>query len=511
MNAKALNEESDWRFRVFDALSFPTLILKTNKEIISANKRFLERFQVSYSDVIGKKCSDYFKDSDFPCTPEGCPIQKIIRNRAGHSIFNQVRKDDQPVVWEERFFSPILNDEGGVAYIMESVRDATRIKTLEKRLTGMTVLMQSVIQSSVSAIVSASKDGRILLINKAAEELFGYTAEEITEALKDQGAAKLYPPGVAQEIMKKLRSSSYGGKGKLSSTEVNIITASGNKVPVRMTAAIIYEDGKEVGSMGVYDDLRERLEVQKKLKDVEMRALHSEKMASLGQLAAGVAHEINNPLTGILLYANMLMENMDENDEKKEDLGYILEDADRCKEIVKDLLVYSRQTRPEKEILLMNDLLDKSLTLVRDQEIFMNIEIKKNLSPEMMMIQGDKNQIHQVVINLVINAADAMDKKGILTIRTYRNKQMGKVYLEIADTGCGIDKKNISKIFDPFFTTKELGKGTGLGLSTSYGIINEIGGHISVKETGPDGTTFLIEFPLYIPGKDEGMLQQIGA
>ena len=152
----------------------------------------------------------------------------------------------------------------------------------------MTDLMRSVIHSSVSAIVASSKDG--ILMNKAAEELFGYTAEELSPIVKGKGTVNLYPPGVAKDIMNKLRSPFYGGKGKLSSTEVNIINASGKEVPVRMTAAIIYEEGKAVGSMGVYNDLRERLEVEKKLKDVETRALHSEKMASIGQLAAGVAH-----------------------------------------------------------------------------------------------------------------------------------------------------------------------------------------------------------------------------
>ena len=140
----------------------------------------------------------------------------------------------------------------------------------------------------------------------------------------------------------------------------------------------------------------------------------------------------------------------------------------------------------------------------------MNIEIKKYLSQVMMIIKVDKNQMHQVIINLVINAVDAMAKKGTLTFRTYRNKEKKKVCLEIADTGSGIDKENISKIFDPFFTTKELGKGTGLGLSTVYGIIEKNGGRISVSKTGRDGTTFLIELPLYIPGKDEEMLCEIG-
>ncbi len=509
MSNKDINKEPDWRFRVFDSLSFPTLILNTNKEIISANKKFLEYFKVSCGDIIGYRCSDYFMEANFPCTPEECPIQKVMETKSGYSIFNEVKEKGKRV-WEERVFSPILNDDGDVAYIIESVRDATRIKILEKRLTGMMDLMHSVIQSSVSAIVAASKDGKILLMNRAAQDLFGYTVEEITSAVKGKGAVNLYPPGVAKDIMKKLRSDSYGGKGKLSSTELSIINSSGEEIPVRMTAAIIYEDGREVGSMGVYDDLREKLEVEKKLKEVELRALHSEKMASLGQLAAGVAHEINNPLTGILLYANMLIESMDDGDERKQDLEYILEDANRCREIVKNLLAYSRQTNPKKEVFQINDLLNKSLALIRDQNIFMNIDIKKHLSCEMMMVRGDRNQLHQVIINLVMNAADAMNKKGVLTLRTYRNKKAQKVYLEVSDTGCGISSENISKIFDPFFTTKELGKGTGLGLSTAYGIIKENGGHISVKETGKKGTTFLVELPLYIPGKSDGIPDKIG-
>jgi signal transduction histidine kinase len=115
----------------------------------------------------------------------------------------------------------------------------------------------------------------------------------------------------------------------------------------------------------------------------------------------------------------------------------------------------------------------------------------------MMLILADKNQLSQVLINLIMNAADAMEKKGTLTFRTYRKKPEKKVYIEVSDTGRGIPEENLSKVFDPFFTTKETGKGTGLGLSTSFGIIKENGGQISIKETSPGGTTFLIELPLY--------------
>jgi signal transduction histidine kinase len=139
------------------------------------------------------------------------------------------------------------------------------------------------------------------------------------------------------------------------------------------------------------------------------------------------------------------------------------------------------------------------MNLIRDQRLFGNIAVIKELSEEMILIRADRNQITQVIINLVMNACAAMNGQGVLTFRTYRNKHERKALLEVIDTGCGIPEENLPRIFDPFFTTKEPGKGTGLGLSTSYGIIREMGGDIRVKETAPGGTTFLVELPLYVP------------
>ncbi|MFA4904364.1 MAG: ATP-binding protein [Desulfobaccales bacterium] len=212
-----------------------------------------------------------------------------------------------------------------------------------------------------------------------------------------------------------------------------------------------------------------------------LRAARAEKMASLGQLAAGVAHEINNPLTGILLYGGLLLEDLPNDDPKHQDLQSIIEDANQCRNIVKSLLAYSRQTSANKETLDLNNLVEQSLSLIRDQSLFINIEVVKELSDEKMLIKVDRSQLNQVIINLVINAIDAMERKGILTLKTYCDKgkkrgvgkggAAGFAYLEVSDTGCGIPEENLPRIFDPFFTTKDLGKGTGLGLSTVYGIV----------------------------------------
>ena len=496
MKFMTFTEELDWRIRVFDSISFPSLILKPNRVIISANQAFLEKKGVSLEEIVGKTCHLVFYNTDTPCAPSVCPFSDIIDEKKGQSILRRIGFGGSEEVWEDRMFAPILDEEGRVKFIMESVIDVTRVIKLEKSSIGIRQFLDKVIQSSPNAVVAADRNGNILLMNQAAEDLFGYSMEE---AIRTKNVESFYPPGKARAVMKKLRSENFGGEGKLSTTRTKIVNSTGDKIPVEMTAAIIYEGSEEVATMALYNDLRDKLNVERKLKEAQVRSVQSEKMASLGQLAAGVAHEINNPLTGILLYGNITLERLDESNPLREYLKYVLEDAERCKDIVKHLLAYSRQTSPSRETFHINTLVDESLTLIRDQKRFQNVEIIKDLADEMMMVHGDKNQLSQVIINLVMNAVDAMEMQGNLTIRTYRNKEAKKVFLEISDTGGGIDKENLLKIFDPFFTTKGLDKGTGLGLSTSYGIVKENGGHISIKNTGPEGTTFLVELPLYEP------------
>jgi two-component system NtrC family sensor kinase len=241
------------------------------------------------------------------------------------------------------------------------------------------------------------------------------------------------------------------------------------------------------------------LEVKVQQRTSELKKIHgqlfrSEKLASLGKLAAGVAHEINNPLTGVLTNASLLFEDLPEGDPKKEDARVIVNETIRCREIVKRLLDFARQTKPMKKQTNINSLVDNIVMLVRNQTSFRNINIERKLEDNLPEIMADGDQIQQVIINFILNASDAMPNGGLLNIQSRVMKNGEYIELKFTDSGHGISEENKNRIFDPFFTTKE--SGTGLGLSISYGIIEQHGGTIHVESESGKGTTFIVQLPI---------------
>jgi two-component system NtrC family sensor kinase len=233
----------------------------------------------------------------------------------------------------------------------------------------------------------------------------------------------------------------------------------------------------------------------RELQQVQDQLIRAGKMAALGELAAGVAHEINNPLTGVLTFSSLMLKKTDENHPWKRDLENIVQQTTRCRNIVKGLLDFARQRKPDKKESDIHFLINRTLTLVENQARFQNIKMVKEFKTGMPMLFVDGDQIQQVFMNIIINAADAMGENGgTLTIKTAFNN--GIVEVSFIDTGCGMSKDHLLKVFTPFFTTKETGKGTGLGLAISYGIVQSHGGEIEVESEIGKGSTFRIKLPI---------------
>jgi two-component system NtrC family sensor kinase len=227
---------------------------------------------------------------------------------------------------------------------------------------------------------------------------------------------------------------------------------------------------------------------------IHSQLFRSEKLASLGKLAAGVAHEINNPLTGILTNSSLLLEDLGKEDPRREDIEVIVKETIRCREIVKRLLDFAKQTKPQKKLTNVNSLIENIILLVRNQASFRNIVIEKHLDPEIPELLSDPDQIQQVFVNIILNAAEAMMKGGTLTIASSLSKNGEFILTRFADTGPGIPEEHRERIFDPFYTTKE--HGTGLGLSISYGIVEQHGGTISVESVAEKGSVFIVQLPV---------------
>jgi signal transduction histidine kinase len=273
-----------------------------------------------------------------------------------------------------------------------------------------------------------------------------------------------------------------------SSEFVEFLTVIGNHIGVAVDNANMHKNIKEA-----YQDLKE----------VQEQILWTEKLASLGKLAATIAHEINNPLAGVLNYIRLIIKQLSRDHfshEKLEDILQYLKimesETARCGEIVKDLLAFARRTKITMESNGIEDIINKTLNLISHELDMKELQLIKNIAPNLPKVKCDFKQIQQVLLNLMYNASEAMPNGGTLTVTANRDKE-AKAFLEVAisDTGCGISEKDMENIFEPFFTTKEEGKGVGLGLSVVYGIIAKHHGTIAVESEPGKGSTFTIRLP----------------
>lgn len=476
--------EKDYLIRAIDALDREMIVVSPDHRILATNRFTAEK---RGKGIVGSTCYDIYFEFSTPC--DDCPACRVISK--GKPILRHSPKSLQE---SERVSCYPIYSEGIIDALLMVDFDLPRLGKLEEELRRSSSFLKNMLKSAVDGVIAADRKGKIFIFNQSAAEVSGYSVEEALESLYIQD---VYPDNGAWDIMKKLRSEEYGGKGKLKECHVDVLGKQGERIPISLYASIIYEGGQEVGSFGFFHDLRTRIRLKKELENAQIQLLQNEKMASLGKLAAGVAHQLNNPLGGIMLYSRLIQEDYELSDPALADLSRILRDAERCRDTVKELLVFARQTRQEKQLHDINKALTRTLFLLEKQVLFQNIHIETHLSTDIPLVLGDIQQLNHVFMNIILNAAQAMDGRGKLTISTNLSPDNQKVVVEISDTGPGIPEDVLPHVFEPFYTTKEEGKGTGLGLSMAYGIVESHEGAIMVRNK-PDqqGTVFVIELPI---------------
>jgi len=467
----------DYLLKAMETLDREIFIITPDLEIRSANRTAAKAWG---KQVTGKPCYQVLYHRQSPC--RNCPISDT--QKTAEPFLAQDRSQCLPLYAE---------DSDSLEALVRFDIDLTHLSDLQEDLQRSNSFLRNMLLSAVDSVIAADLTGKIIIFNDAAAEVSGYSVEE---ALNHLNIRELYPDDGARQVMKKLRSEEQDGKGKLKAYQVNVKGKDGDLIPISLYASIICEGEKEVATIGFFHDLRERLRIQRELEKTQIQLLQAEKMASLGKLAAGVAHQLNNPLGGITLYAKLVLEEYDLAEEAREDMERILKDAERCRDTVRELLEFARQTRYFMQPHDVTEAMNRTLFLLESHPLFQNIEIEKDVPESLPLMTADIQQLNHLLMNIILNAAEAMDGKGRLTIKAHATPEQDGISISIADTGPGIPEDDLPRIFEPFFTTKEEGKGTGLGLSLGYRIVETHGGTINVSSRVGEGTTFHIEFPL---------------
>jgi PAS domain S-box-containing protein len=381
------------------------------------------------------------------------------------------------------FFTAALlrNAEGEVEGAVEAILDFTRLKELERSLAESEKLYRTLVEANREGITLHDGE-RFVFANRAFLEMFGL--KRVEEAPAD--FLELVADTSRRAYLEWVRALSHGG-GQLPMFEGKGIRG-GEAFDLEVIAAPATYRGREATLFTVRDvTYRKRMEEQ---------LIRSERLAATGKLAFDIAHEVNNPLGGILTYAHLLCEDLGPESEHYQTLQKIIKLTNRCKIIVRGLLDFARQDSPEQEPIDVNQVLREVLSLIEGHVILRQVEIVQDLAPGLPMIYGQRSKLEQVFLNLIINAAEAMEGRGRLELSTGISADREWLEVRFRDNGPGMSEEVAARVFEPFFTTKSRGRGTGLGLSISHGIISQHGGRIELETAPGQGACFTVLLPL---------------
>ena len=472
-----------------------------DQSVVFANSRMGEILDIPKHKLIGMHLAEVLTPQHVNLVQE--LVNLVCQDQQQQTSFCSILDKPQSPDHIPRVFETCL----AVSRLDEKVftclylRDLSNRILIERELQKTNAFLANIIQNSVDGIVVVDTKGVPLIFNQGAERILGYKTAEIIG--NPENFRRFYPVPVAAEMMRRMRSQEYGPPDKLNTTRISFFHKSGEEVPVNFSATIIRERGQEVGSVGIFTDLREILKVHRELEAVQSQLVHTEKIASLGRMAAGVAHEINNPLAIIRqeaewirqLLAGQKLRDAPEWGEIQDSLREIIQQVERSREITHNLLNLALPREPVIQEVNLNKLVADMSALVEREAGQHNIKIVRDLQSDLPLLYSDPPLLRQVILNLLNNAQQAIQQDGVISIAT-RSTPDGYVNLTVTDTGGGIAAEDLPKIFHPFFTTKPPGQVTVLGLAICHRILDELGGRIAVASQVGQGATFTVSLPL---------------
>jgi len=504
---EAVRARRDWE-SIFRGIGHPTLVLDPQHTILSANQAALDLVGLDRGRVEGRRCYEVFHKTDAP--PLRC-------------LMEELRSDGQPRTAEMtlevlgRVFlvscTSVVDEDGRLEKVIHVSTDITERKRAEERLRISEQRYRTLFENAALGIYRTTPDGRILATNKTALRMLGFkTFADLAARNLEEGG---YEPGYPRDEFKRMMERD----GQVSGFESAWKRQDGSTMYVRESArAIRATNGRIVCYEGTLEDITAEREANRARDEIKAQLVQAQKLDSIGTLASGVAHEINNPLTGIINYGE-LIERREADPKLREYAAGVVREGNRVAEIVRSLLEFSRQ---ENELLAptsISDIIDSTLLLVETSLRHHGIRLVKKVSAAVPLVPCRSHRVQQVVLNLLINARDALnqrfprscDEKTIqLTVDTVLHDDVPWVVLAVEDNGVGIPTGVQNRIFDPFFTTKPRNQGTGLGLSISYGIVRDHGGVMRVESEENAYTRFTVELPVSPAQDGETLLAEEG-
>ena len=443
--------------------------------------------------IVGKRLHDIFPKPTADVFHECVRRALATRNQLSIEYSLNIRGQE---MWFVATIAPMTEET-----VLWVARDITDIKQAERALRESENLYRETVENANDIIYTLQLDGRYLSVNRAGERITGYSRDEIRRMRFADIIAPEYVDFVQRKVQEKVKD---GGE---TTYELEIIAKDGRRITVEVNSRLLERDGVPVAVLGIARDITERKRAEERLWQIEEQLRQSQKLESIGLLAGGIAHDFNNMLTAINGYSELILRQLKEGDPLRRKVEEIRKAGERAGALTYQLLAFSRKQILQLKTLDINDIVSDVANMLQ-RLIGENIDLRTVLNDGLGQVETDPGQITQVLMNLAVNARDAMPSGGKLTIETgnvyldeaYANQRVAVkpgpyVMLAVSDTGLGMDADTQQRIFEPFFTTKEVGKGTGMGLATVYGIVKQLGGNIWVYSEVGHGTAFKIYLP----------------